>query len=282
VTALLALAAALTYGVADFCGGFASRRVPVMVVLVLSQAIGLVGLLVAAPIVGAERVVPADLIFGAAGGLIGLVGVFLLYRAFTIGRMSVVAPLAAVFSALVPVGIGLALGERPGVLASLGIAAAIPAIALSGGAGAPMPEGGQPHPRQATVMAVLAGVGFGLFFALLDQAGDSSGLWPLVSGRVATTVAALGCLLVVPIPPRRAIGSVFVWVAATGTLEVAANVLFLLAAREGSLALASVITALYPATTVILALVVLGERLTRRQLVGLALAAVAVVLIALP
>jgi drug/metabolite transporter (DMT)-like permease len=282
MAALLALAAALTYGIADFCGGFASRRVPVMVVLVLSQAIGLAGLLVAAPLVGASHVDQSDLLFGVAAGLIGLVGVFLLYRGFAIGRMSVVAPLTAVLSAVVPVAVGLGLGERPGVFATLGIVLAIPAIALSGGAGSPQNGSRQPHERQAIVMALLAGVGFGLFFALLDQAGDSSGLWPLVAGRVATTLAALGCLMVIPLPPRRAIASVGVWVLATGLLEVTANVLFLLATREGALSLASVITALYPATTVLLALVVLGERLTRRQIYGLALAAIAVVLIALP
>lgn len=276
MSALLALAAALVYGVADFSGGVASRRAPVLVVLAWTQVVGLAGILVAAPLVGAGHVRFADLAWGGFGGFIGLIGVGLLYRAFALGSMTVVAPLAAVLSALVPLGVGIALGERPGALAALGVAAAIPAILLS--SGARRPRAAAAHPRVATAMALLAGIGFGFYFVALGETSDASGLWPLVAGRAVTSLVALG--VVAARPSRSSIAGARGVAVAAALLEVLANALFLLAVRAGALSLASVITALYPASTVLLALVLLKERVDRLQVAGLALAAVAVALIA--
>jgi drug/metabolite transporter (DMT)-like permease len=221
----------------------------------------------------------ADFAWGAAAGVAGGTGVVLFYRALAGGVMSVVAPVTAVTGAVVPVIAGLLLGERPGTLALVGIGLAVAAVALL----AREAPGAEEHPtanrRQAFLLALGAGAGFGGFFVLLDRTGDAAGMWPLVASRSTTFVLAVGVALLLRhaiVPKHGAIGLSV----GTGVLDMVANVLFLVANREGLLALVAVITSLYPATTIALAQIFLGERLARHQVVGLALAAVAVVLIA--
>lgn len=274
---LLALASAATYGAADFLGGLSSRRAPAVAVTLVSQAAGLVVLLCAVAVLGGSPT-RADLAWGAASGLAGGVGLLLLYRGLAGGTMSVVAPITAVCAAAVPVGAGLAMGERPSALALTGVVVALLAIVLVSREEAP--AGAPRGPVTAAVRtALLAGVAFGLFFVLLERTGDEAGLWPLVTARGGSIalLAAIGQVAGEPLRvPRAALGGVL----AAGILDMTANVLYLLAVREGLLSLVAVLSSLYPASTVLLATVVLRERLHPVQRTGLAAAAAAVALIA--
>lgn len=338
---LLALASALVYGGGDFCGGLASRRAPVLTVAIGAQLVGALGLAVVVLVMPPELLRAADVAWGTAAGVAGSVGLALLYGALAAGTMSVVAPLTAVCSAVVPVAVGLVTGERPTVLALIGVVLALPAIALvgsdAGGDGAqgshssdgsaasgPHPSDGGAHGSHASdgtadgslaaatcagaagrdgragpavagarrasthparldpavlVRALAAGTAFGLYFVLLAQCDEAAGVAPLVPGRLAGAVV-LATMAVVG--RRRAPLPRAAWAltAVCGLLDSTANALYLLAAQRGLLSLVAVLGALYPASTVVLARIVLDERLGRRQLVGLAVAAAAVVLVA--
>ncbi len=276
---LLALASAVVYGMADFCGGLASRRAATVAVVTVSQAAGLVGLLLVLPLLGGDPT-GTDLVWGAVAGTTGAAGLLLFYRALAVGVMSVVAPVTAVSTAALPVLGGLLLGERIGLLAALGIVLALTAVVLVAA------EGGLSSlldARLGTVAPALAsGVVFGVFFVLLDRTGEDSGLSPLVAARVVsvllvgTLALASGRSLRVPRPALPV-------VLLAGVGDMAANALFLVATQVGgSLAITGVLASLYPASTVVLAQVVLRERLAGAQRAGLAVAAAAVVLIALP
>lgn len=276
----LGLAAALVYGSADFLGGLASRRTPAFTVVLLSQLCGFGVLLVALPFVADGAPVPRDLAIGAVAGLAGGGGVALLYRGLAVGTMSVVAPITAVGASVVPVAFGLATGERPGAVALIGVALAVVAVVLVSAtpgtreqveSRGPLPPG--------IVEAVVSGLAFGAFFILLDATSADGGLWPLVGARTSILVVA-----VIAVATRTSLrpgpGSLG-RIALSGVLDMAANVLYVLATREGLLSLVAVLVSLYPATTVLLARVVLGERLGRVQLLGLGVVAAGVALIAL-
>lgn len=276
MAALLALSAAVAYGVGDFLGGVAARRVPPSAVVLWAHLVGL-GLLVAlAPLVGGH-ITPSALAVGAVAGLLGGGGVALFYRGLAIGSMSVVAPVAALLSAAVPVVAGLAGGERPTSAALAGIALALGAVVLIS---REAPAGGAPALRwQALALALAAGLAFGLFFVAIDHAGTDVGIWPLVGARVASVslFAGLAAARVTSSGlPRGAAGAAV----GCGVLDASANVFYLLALEHGLLSVVSVLTALYPAGTVLLARFVLGEHLTPLQRTGLGVAAVAAVLIA--
>jgi drug/metabolite transporter (DMT)-like permease len=277
VAVVLALASALVYGAADFCGGMASRRATAFVVVALSQAAGLVALLVVLPAVGGSPTV-ADLAWGAGAGLAGSGGLVLFYRALAAGVMSVVAPVTALTAAAVPVLVGLGVGERLAPWSALGIALALVAVVLVAA------EGGLPTLRSARsaglLPALAAGLGFGVFFVLLDQTRPESTLWPLVASR-SVSVALVLLLGVALRASLRIRGRTALLVVLAGVLDMAANALFLAATQQGQLAITGVLASLYPVSTVVLAQLVLREPLVRAQLAGLATAAVAVVLISL-
>jgi drug/metabolite transporter (DMT)-like permease len=277
MAALLALTAAAAYGVGDFLGGMAARREPSTAVVLWSHVVGLVMLLVAAPALGGEAT-PRALAVGAVAGLFGGAGVALFYRALSLGSMSVVAPIAALLSAAVPVIAGLGSGERPPLAAVAGIGVALAAVTM---VSRERPEGhGEGALRlQPLLLAIGAGVAFGLFFVAVDRAGSDAGIWPLVGARVASVslFAGLGAARVTAAsPPRTAMGAAL----GCGLLDAAANVMYVLALSHGLLSVVSVLTALYPAGTVLLARYVLGERLTGLQRTGLVVAGLAAVLIA--
>ncbi len=270
---VLALLTALSYGVGDFSGGMAAKRAAPLTVTASAHAIGLIGLLAVAAIVGATDVRGVDLLLGGVGGAFGCIGVVLLYRGLSTGTMAVVSPISAVIAAAVPVTGGILGGERPGTAALGGIVAALVAIVLVSRSG-PM---GRPDPSSLLV-AVGSGVGFGLFFLCLSGIQEEAGLWPLVLGRVVSFTLAASMAQVRRLPvivPRGALRLT----AAAGILDVAANVTFLLATQHGLLSVVAVIAALYPAGTVVLAMVVEGERVSTAQAWGLAAAAAALVLI---
>ncbi|HEY8524210.1 MAG TPA: EamA family transporter [Acidimicrobiales bacterium] len=285
MAALLALASALAYGVGDFFGGLSARRLPPAAVVLRSQAVGLVGLLVVVPLLGDAAPTPGDLVVGALGGVAGATGLLVFYRAMAKGVMSLVAPVTSVQSAVVPIVFGLAGGERPAAPVLVGIPVALAAVGLlARGPAADDERAAGSLSVVRLVEALVAGTGFGLYFVALDVAGDDAGLWPVVSGR-ATSVALLGLLTLVLASARvgdgRARrGRLPAMLAACGLLDAAANALFLLATHHGMLTLVAVLGSLYPASTLALARAVLGERLARPQLAGVALAGMAVTLVA--
>ncbi|MET0903115.1 MAG: DMT family transporter [Acidimicrobiales bacterium] len=276
MAALLALVSAATYGIGDFCGGLATRRIPATTVVLWSHLLGLL-LITASTVFVAGEIARGDLALGAVGGLCGAAGVGLLYKGLSVGQMSVVAPITALLTAAVPLVAGYIEGERPGVAAVMGMALALVAIVLVSA------EGGsslRPSDLRGVSYALGAGLGFGLFFVAVSHTSDNAGMWPLVAARVAS-VTVLGSMALVgfisrtpPEPGSRAL------VAAAGALDAQANVLYLLAVREGLLSVVSVLAALYPVSTVILARVVLHERFARLQVAGMALALPAAILMA--
>ena len=274
---LLALCSAATYGVGDFCGGMAARRVPAATVLLWSHVLGLALLLGVTPLVSGSAD-GRDLAFGAVGGLAGAAGVGLLYKGLSVGPMSVVAPITALLSAAVPVLWGVSQGERPDLNVAAGMVLALLAVVLVSAEGSGT---FRPADVRGLLFALGAGLGFGLFFVSLSYTEDASGVWPLVAAR-ATSVTVIGTLALVGrlsrTPPT---GEARSLTASAGALDAAANVLYLLAIREGLLSVVSVLAALYPTGTVLLARVVLKEQFAPPQRVGLVLAVPAAVLMAL-
>jgi drug/metabolite transporter (DMT)-like permease len=221
------------------------------------------------------EVTGGDLLIGALGGLCGAAGVGLLYQGLAVGQMSVIAPITALLTAAVPLAAGYVQGERPGAAAAVGMAMALGAIVLVSAEGE---RSLRPSDLRGVAYALGAGLGFGLFFVALSHTGEDAGLWPLVAARGASvTVVGLAALagLVpgrLPIPGSRGL------TATAGALDAQANVLYLLAVRGGLLSVVSVLAALYPVSTVVLAKVVLREQFHRVQLLGMVLAVPAIVL----
>lgn len=276
MAALLALCSAASYGVADFCGGMAAKRASAAAVLLWSHLVGLSLILLTTLFVSGDPSAH-DLLLGGAGGLAGALGVGLLYRALAIGPMSAVAPVTALLSAAVPIVAGFLEGERPPSTALLGMAGGLIAIVLVSA------EGGgslRPSDLRGVTLALGAGLGFGLFFVALSYTGDGSGLWPIVGARLAS-VGFVGVLaLTRRIDAHVVPGATRLLTAGAGALDVAANLVYLLAVRQGLLSVVSVLSALYPVTTVVLARIVLRERYATQQRVGMLLAIPATVLMA--
>jgi drug/metabolite transporter (DMT)-like permease len=277
VPLLLAALSSVTFGVADFAGGLATRRAPALTVVVGVYGIGLVGIVAMGPIFGGSPAA-ADLWWGVAAGAAGSLGLVLYYHALATTRMTVAAPVAAVVGALAPVVFGVVVGERPVPLAWVGIAFALPALLLIGAGGRETRT--VDGPARAVVFGVVTGTMFGLFGIFISRSSADSGMWPLVTGRLSSTVLMVAIALAFGRPliaPR----SVLAPVVLAGVLDIIANVMFLAAVRMELLSLVAVIMAMYPASTVALARIVLGERVDRVQAAGMALAVVALTLIML-
>lgn len=278
----LALAAAALYGMGDFLGGFASRRASLFTVAFVSQSSGLVGLAFLIPVFSSAWPPVRDLAWGTAAGFAGGVGLALLYRGLAIGLASVVAPITAVCSIIVPVLVDFATGARLRLLVGCGIATAMIAVALlsqgSDGASANADRG---RATKGIGIAIVSGVAIGVFLTCLGRTSPLSGVWPLIASRVVGVVGfGLACLALgrTLLPAADALRPSIV----SGLLDVGANTFYLLAVRGGSLGPIATLVSLYPASTVALASVVWRERLRPIQIAGLALAFVAIVLITWP
>ena len=280
---VLALLSAVAYGAADFLGGMAARKATAVAAVVVSQTAGLILLLLALPLLPETIVNPIDIAWGAGAGLAGGSGVALLYRALALGPMSVVAPLTAVFAAAVPVFTGLALGERLSMVTTLGIALAAIAIVLIGQEQGPRStvHGLRPDvlpSARSIILSILAGLLVGVFFISLERTSAASGLWPLVPARVVAislfTASALAGRRPVLVP-----WSVAGVAVGAGALDMLANALFLIAVQQGPLSVVATLASLYPASTIILARIVLRERWSRLQAAGIATAVAATVMI---
>jgi len=291
---VLGLLVAMTYGTGDFFGGLAAKRSATTAVVAGSFTIATillgVGTIGWAMVGGLPSPTATDLWLGAGTGIVGPVALGLLYQGLATGRMSVVAPITAVVAAIVPLTWGLASGERPSTVALSGVAVALVAVVLI--SGAPTHED---HPADAPVspmgrvvpMAIASGLGFGVIFVLLGSTSSHAGAWPLLVARpiaVVLTVAAATVAarrsgrptrpaIVAPRPARP-------FVAGAGVLDITANGLYLAAINSGLLSIVAVLSSLYPAATVVLARVFLGERLHRVQVAGLVLACAGIVAMA--
>jgi drug/metabolite transporter (DMT)-like permease len=281
VFALLALASAAFYGAADFLGGLTSKRAHTLTIVVVSQFAGLVLLLVALPFLPTAFPGRMDFVWGALAGLTGGTGVALLYRALAIGVMAVVAPTTAVCAVVIPVLVAVASGERPGIVTVGGILLAIVAIALVSQSDHPEPVVHEPPSgsgASAFTLALLAGVAIGFFFVALARTTAEAGLWPLVAARTVS-VSLFAVMARLASQSLRLAGSTLGLVVAGGSLDMIANLLYMIATRSGPLSVVVTLASLYPASTVLLARVVLHERLSPRQWIGIVCAMIAVVAI---
>jgi uncharacterized membrane protein len=275
----LALASSLGYGCADYAGGLASRAVSVLRVTMIAIPVGTVLLVALLPVLHAQWSVPA-VVWGGLSGVFSAGAFALVYASLAVGPMSILSPLTAVISAAVPVAAGVGLeGERLTGTAAAGIGlalVAVVAISAAGGTG-----GTRPAPRPLA-MAAVAGASIGLQFICLQRSPAGSGIAPALAGRVvAGLILAAAFAVSRPRGGARPSRPTVLIAAAGGVLDTFANLAVLLAVRHGSLAVVAVIVALYPGSTVLLARLTLGERLSRSQAAGLGGAAAAVVLLAL-
>jgi uncharacterized membrane protein len=281
----LALVAALAYGVSDFVGGVAARKVAALRVVIVSYPVSIVLACLVAPFAGGAPT-GRSMLWGALAGAAGGMAILWFFRALASGPMAVVSPLTAVLAAGIPVLVGIVGGERPHATAYVGIALALVAVVLvsreSPDSAVEEVTGGR-RLRFSPAVAWLtlgAGSAFALDFISLDHIGKSSGLWPLALSRLVAT-AVLWTIALSRREFHRPHGETLRLACYVGCLDVIANGALLYAYHGGMLSLVSVIGALYPAATVVLAVVMLGERVSRIQVAGLVLALAAVSLIAL-
>lgn len=270
---LLALASAALYGFADFSGGLATRSTASWTVIGWAQVVGLPILAFGLLIVDAPSVTASDLAYGSIAGIMGLLGIASLYEALARGSMALVSPITGALVALIPVIVGLSLGESLTSVQWVGVTLAILAVVLISSAG-----GSGKLDTRTLGLAVVAAVWFATFFVVLDRTTPDAGLWPLVAARSVAIPSAFAIAAVTRSNLRPA-PSAIVPIVVAGTLDMAANISILLALQSGPLGTGAVLSSLYPAFTVLAAVFVISEVPTRRQWVGVALALLAAVLL---
>lgn len=270
MAAILALLSSIAWGSADFIGGVAARRVGALRVLTVSYPAGLIALLpVAMWIVPGTISAPVGL-WAVVAGVVGALAMVLLYAALASGPMGIVSPLTAVMSAAIPVVVGLALGEQLGVLAFAGMGlAAVSVILVSRERG----EHLRASPR-ALLLALGSGVAIGLYLTVLGLAPSESGIWTATIGRAVSSVLVIAAGLIL-LRPRLRAGFPWGMAIAAGSLDALANGVFQLAAQRGDLAVVAVLGSLYPAATLLLARILLRERMSAVQATGVLAALVA-------
>ena len=273
----LALLAALAFGVSDFAAGVASRRVSAGQVTAVAQALGVLTAIVGVIVFSGSGPAAPALGWGALSGVGSAVGTLSLYRGLATGRMTIVATLSAVLTAVIPALVGIALGNDISALALTGIVLSLPAIALVSWQPDTMTAG---H-AGGTRYGLLSGIGFALLFIALDRAGTHSGAWPLLPGQLVSLLLILPFARATSDHQQPKAPSTIALILAAGIVSGSANLLFLAATGHGQLAIISVLGAMYPAVTVLLARVVLDETITRRQAAGLLAASAAIILVTL-
>ncbi|MEV8401731.1 DMT family transporter [Streptomyces niveus] len=286
MTALFALATCLLWGLADFGGGVLTRRIPALTVVVVSQSVAVVVLGAIVVVTRAWTEAGPLLWYAVAAGVVGPVAMLAFYKALALGPMGVVSPLASI-GVVVPVGVGLVLGERPGLLQVAGIAVAVAGIVLAGG-----PElRGAPVRRRAIALTLVAAFGFGAVMALISEASTSlTGLFLALFVQRVTNVGVGGAALYVSVrrgaPALPEGGGIAVIRAAlpalafVGLADVAANGTYSIAAQNGPVTVAAVLASLYPVITAVAARGLLKERLRAVQAAGAGLALIGTVLLA--
>ena len=276
IAIVLGLAASLSWGVADFIGGLQSRRMPVVAVVLGSQLSGLALVAVIVAIRGEAPPAGDWVLYAALSSIGGIVGLTAFYRALSIGAMGVVAPLSST-AAIIPVVVGIATGDRPSAVQGAGVALAVAGVALASREASEEARESRAVSRGAG-LALVSAVGFGSFFLAMDRASDADVLWAVCVNR-AVSVSLLGLALVAIRPKVGLRPADMRTLAIVGTLDIAANVFFAIASTKGLVSIVAVLSSLYPVTTVVLARVVLRERLHAVQRIGAAVALAGVALI---
>lgn len=268
------LAASLFWGSGDFSGGLASRRASASSVVTAAYAVGFVLLIALALIWREPFPAPPDLIWGGLAGIVGALGLVAFYSALSIGRMGIIAPVSAVLTAGLPVLFGAITEGFPGWLQVGGFLLALVAIVLIS-----RPEATKGRPK-GIGLALVAGCGFGCFFIFISRVGHGEIFWPLATARFTSVLLLLimAWFRRQQVMPKRA---ALTLVLLAGVLDAVGNAFFVLAAHSGRLDIASVLSSLYPAATVLLAALILRERMTRIQSFGILLALIAIPLISL-
>jgi drug/metabolite transporter (DMT)-like permease len=279
---LLAIASAVFYGAADFAGGLTTRRAGTIPVVFLSQASGMLLLALLLPFLPGTPTRP-DMAWGLVAGLTGGIGVALLYRALSIGVMAVVAPTTAVCAVIIPVLVSVVLGERPVPLVAAGILLGIWSIVLVSRQNIPEPAsfaspGARGKLPPGVGIALISGVAIGFFFLALAQTRTEAGMWPILAARLVSTMF-FGVLVLVRRESLRMSGSTLGLVILAGIVDMLANAFYLAAAWQGQLSVVVTLSSLYPASTVLLARIALGERLNTWQMTGVGCALAAILLI---
>lgn len=279
----LALASAIAWGAGDFLGGLNTKRFAVPLVLVGTSLGGLLFAFLMAFASGQEVPPNSDLLLGAASGVIGLVALGAFYKALAIGTMSIVAPVSASGTSI-PVVWGLANGESLSALAYAGLVAVVIGVMIASREQDAAAEG-QPiaiNHRASILLALVAAAGFGTIFVLIAEASTVSEFWPIVSLK-ATSLVVISIVVAAAwskIPGERPAGRLILPLMLVGVLDVTANATYAFATSEGPIAIASVVASMFPITTVILAHLILGERIARAQKVGVAMALLGVIVLA--
>jgi len=268
----LSLGAAAIWGGGDFAGGIATKRANVFRVVAGAHACGLLLMLVLAWLTREPIPPSSSLVWGAIAGVTGAFGVASLYKGLAVGHMAIVAPVASVITAVLPVLIGLITEGMPDRFQLLGFVVALVSIWLVA-----RPDG-EIDSHRGLGLAVVAGIMFGLFLVSGKQAGHDGLFWPLVVARAASTLLMLLIVAFSPSDPRP-LRPVFIPILLSGLFDTGANAFYIAATRHGRLDVDAVLSSLYPASTVILARVLLKERISRMQTVGIVGALVAVALI---
>jgi drug/metabolite transporter (DMT)-like permease len=274
----ISLASAASWGVSDFLGGQQTRRLPVLGVLAVSQPVGLVLVALLIALTGADSISAGKLGIAFLGGVASLGGLAAFYSAMAMGTVSVVAPIAAL-GVVVPVVVGLAGGESPAAVQLAGLVPAVAGVVILSYEERPEREIGAGSTRLPIVLAVVAGLGFGILFICLDAASPDRPGWAILAVRLGSITAVLAALLVSR-PRVEGIGAALPVLIVIGIFDVTANVLIAFASTKGVLPLVAVGGSMYPAFTIALAHAVLGERLARFQWAGVFLALAGVALIA--
>ena len=269
----LSLSAAVSWGAADFSGGIATKAANVFSVVVVAHATGLAFMLLLALLVGEPIPAWTSLLWGIVAGLAGGIGLAALYKALAVGKMGINAPLSSVITAVVPLLFSFSTEGLPHAVQMIGFVLALVSIWLIA------TQRGSGDGSQGMGLAVVAGIGFGGFLLFIKLAGSEAVFWPLVSARSASFLLMLAITVIRGGDWKHSRGSVSYMLLA-GILDSGANALYVAAAQRGRLDVAAVLSSLYPASTVILARLVLKERLSRLQRVGMAAALIAVSLIA--
>jgi drug/metabolite transporter (DMT)-like permease len=271
----ISLGSALSWGISDFLGGLESRRLPVLGVLAVSQPAGLVLIAVLIAIFGADPISGGNFLLAAVAGAASLGGLWAFYAAMAMGTVSVVAPIASL-GVVVPVAVGLARGDSPATIQLLGLVPAIAGVAILGYEEDPDHAG---VGRRAIILAVLAGLGFGIFFSALAIASPDRPGWAILAVRVGG-VATVAIALLIWRPRLDAVSGAIPVLLTIGFFDILANGLFAVASTKGVLPVVAVGGSMYPAFTIALAHGVLGERLARIQWAGVVLALLGVGMIA--
>ncbi len=272
LSAMFALSAAITWGSGDFTNGLVTRRIGSFRTVLLSYTVGLVALVIVVLALGETFPLPIDLMWGALAGLSGMLGLGFLFRGFASGRMGIIAPVSAVTTATIPVGFAALTEGMPSTVKLIGFGIGLTSIWLLS---RPDSLGGRPA---GLGMGLLAGLGFGGFFTLIDQVGTNAVFWPLVAARVSACTAMLVFALLTRrsvVPPRSSVGLLILG----GMLDVSGNLFFLLATQTGRLDVASILASFYPAVTAIWAWLIVREHLVRLQIVGVVGALIAIMLV---